>query len=167
MKTEQLLKIKSEENCESGLVEIQSLKVNFEKEVERNESLEAEIKILQSQINDFENTSIETKQQIINWQEKLKESNAEIASHQNQIAIRDQELLEAKNLLRLAKSEISSTEKINSQLMSSIESVRSENSIKSLDSHEKNSELALSKQLIRKLQREIEIYKDFLSKTST
>ena len=81
--------------------------------------------------------------------------------------IRDQELLEAKNLLRLAKSEISSTEKINGQLMSSIESVRSENSIKLLDSQEKNSELALSKQLIRKLQREIEIYKNFLSKTST
>ena len=88
LKTEQLLKIKSEESCESGLVELQSLKLNFEKEVERNESLETELNALKAKIQDFENTSIETKQQIINWQEKLKESNAEIVSHQNQIAIR-------------------------------------------------------------------------------
>ena len=83
-----MLKIKSEENCESGLVELQSLKLNFEKEVERNESLETELNGLKAKIEDFENTSIETKQQIINWQEKLKESNAEIVSLQNQIAIR-------------------------------------------------------------------------------
>ena len=98
---------------------------------------------------------------------RVKRETSKVEKPLKNIIIRDQELLEAKNLLRLAKSEISSTEKINGQLMSSIESVRSENSIKLLDSQEKNSELALSKQLIRKLQREIEIYKNFLSKTST
>ena len=83
-----MLKIKSEENCESGLIEIQGLKLNFEKEVERNESLQVEINTLKTKISDFENTNMDTKQQIINWQEKLKDSNAEIVKHQNQIAIR-------------------------------------------------------------------------------
>ena len=74
---------------------------------------------------------------------------------------------EAKSLLKLARSEIDSTEKANSNLIASVETIKHKSNEQQLQDRELRSELEMSRQLIKRLQKEIEIYKEFLTKTSS
>lgn len=171
LSSERKIRIAVEENLSSCNVELESLKLQFKNEIEKNVILNHDLEREKNKTSELQKSIESHTTQIIRWQEQLETGNEEIRKQKDVIALRDSELIEAKHLLKLARSEINSTEVANSKLLNRVGLIQNENSENFANQFAKISEveneLFLSKNLIKKIKKENEMYKDFLSKTSS
>ena len=170
LNSERKIRIAVEENLSSCNVELESLKLQFKNEIEKNVNSNHDLETEKNKTSELQKSIESHTAQIIRWQEQLETGNEEIRKQKDVIAIRDSELIEAKHLLKLARNEINSTEVANSKLLNRVGLIQNLNSENFANQFAKISEveneLFLSKNLIKKIKKENEMYKDFLSKTS-
>ena len=69
-------------------------------------------------------------------------------------------------MLKLARAEIDTTEKVNTRLIQSVESMQHQRGDTVVNEAQLKNELDMSRQLISRLRKECDIYKEFLTKTS-
>ena len=167
LKSEKSTRVQLDEEVHALQLELRSTRAQMRGETERGDKIQTTIETLKRENQDLEARLSQQKERVAEWTVKHEQCSDQLTKVRALLLSKDEDLIEATSQLKLARSEIETSEKVNTRLIQSVETMQHQRGDTVVNEAQLKNELDMSRQLINRLRKECDIYKEFLTKTSS